>query len=224
MVRSCEYNASPLLVDLPCFFRSGCAFKICYVFGIYRLVVASKVFIAAVCKWYMKKKRRVLPILGYSVALVVVVVLGYYGYVFSRSEAEIEGITVCESADVCYRTVHVHADVIIDVCGEQMRLPLEKGPLDGPHTHKERNKIHFHSKLRIDPRTEAFLETEPLRLGRFMDVMNVRFNKECFGESCNGMTCNGQPGELSMQVNGLDDTEFDQYVWKDGDQIVMQFA
>lgn len=149
--------------------------------------------------------------------------LTYAIYVY-YTEGVQNGVVICETGGACFRTMHVHADVEIEICGEQIKLPLEKGSLDGPHTHKERNKIHFEGKPAIDTVSKQLLDISPLKLGTFMQVMGVRFDVQCLDNKCNGDLCDGKPGMVGMFVNGKENKEFQNYVWKDGDQIVIRFA
>jgi hypothetical protein len=102
---------------------------------------------------------------------------------------------------------------------------LEKGDLSKQHTHKERNLIHWHDKLPYDRSTSTVLDWNPLKLGVFFEQMEMRFNSTCIGDRCNGDKCpSGNVGTLKMTVNGVDNAEFDQYVWKDQDKISIRFG
>ena len=170
-----------------------------------------------------KKKRSPWIWAGYAVAIIVLGYIAYSVYYYLSTAEKVEEFEVCY-ADKCIKTFHVHADIKIELCGKKIMLPLEHGPLEGPHTHKERNYMHFHERLPYDPATGQLLETTPLQLGTFMNEFDIRFNDHCIGEYCNGMECMpGTPGNVRMFVNEQPNTEFDQYIWKDGDDIVITF-
>ncbi len=160
---------------------------------------------------------------GYIVALIVLGYIAYSVYYYLSSAEKVEEFEVCYQ-DKCIKTFHMHSSIKFDLCGKNILLPLEKGPLEGPHTHKERNYIHFHERLPYDPVSGKLLETTPLQLGTFMNVMDIRFSDQCVGQYCNGDPCpDGKPGTVRMFVNGEPNTEFGQYVWKDDDEILITF-
>jgi len=71
-----------------------------------------------------------------------------YGIWYSVEQYNLakENITVCSDSG-CIRTMHIHSDIDITLCGEKIVLPRETGPLNGLHTHKEKNYLHFHDKI-----------------------------------------------------------------------------
>ncbi len=170
-----------------------------------------------------KKKRSPWLWIGYAVVVIILGYIAYSVYYYLSTAEKVEEFEVCY-ADKCIKTFHIHADISIELCGKKVSLPLEHGPLEGPHTHKERNKLHFHERLPYDPATGRIMETKPLQLGTFMNEFDIRFNDNCIGEYCNGMEClPGSPGNVRMFVNEQPNTEFNQYVWKDGDKIKITF-
>lgn len=173
----------------------------------------------------MRKKRAVKPVkvIGYLVLAAFIVFLGYSVYTYESSVEKIEEFEVCYE-DRCIKTFHTHSMIDVRLCGERILFPLERGPLEGPHTHKERNMIHFHERLPYDPKTGILLETAPLKVGSFLSAMDMRFSKECVGKYCNGDVCpNGKRGQVKMSVNGVQNDEFENYAWEDGDDIQITF-
>ncbi len=169
------------------------------------------------------KKRKLLVWSGYLVALIILGYVGYSVYYYLSTAEKIEEYDVCVDGK-CIKTYHIHADVKITLCGENVMLPLEHGPLEGPHTHKERNYMHFHERLPYDPDSGRILDTTPLELGTFMNEFDIRFNERCIGRYCNGDKCpDGNPGTVRMFVNEIPSTEFESYVWKDDDEILITF-
>jgi hypothetical protein len=178
--------------------------------------------------WMARKdiwqKKRKWPIwAGYIVAIIVLGYIGYSVYYYLSTQENVEEFEVCY-ADKCIKTFHTHADISIELCGKRVMLALEKGALEGPHTHKERNMIHFHERLPYEPTTGKILDTKPLELGTFMNEMDMRFNDRCIGQYCNGDLCpDGKPGAVRMFVNEQPNSEFDKYVWNDKDKIKITF-
>jgi len=147
--------------------------------------------------------------------------LGYSVAYFYQAGGE-AGYVVCDEEGVCEIAVHWHSELELSVCGEHFLLPKEAGDLDEQHTHKEPNRLHFHSLTKATEDGEL-LEPERLRAGGLFEQLDMKFNSECFRDKCNGDLCNGQPGSVKMYVNGASSTEFDKYVWKDGDVISISF-
>ncbi|MBI1969159.1 hypothetical protein HYS48_00565 [Candidatus Woesearchaeota archaeon] len=158
------------------------------------------------------------------VSLAVVLVLAYSVYYVKITGAEKEGLIVCEG-EQCFWAAHIHAEMEVTVCGENIRFEKEEGNLGEAHTHKEEALIHWHDKVPIDPNTKEILDKKPLMLGAFFEQMEYPFDHGCIGEYCNGDACpEGNIGTLQMWVNGIENDEFEQFVWKDGDQIKIIFG
>lgn len=167
----------------------------------------------------MKKKLNMIP---YVIAIAIIVLIAYSYVYFKQTTTEEESITVCD-ADQCFWAAHIHGNLDIDVCGENIDLGLEKGELDKTHTHKERGRLHFHERLPVDPETMEITDFGPLRLGNSLENMGIRFTDECIADKCNGDPCDGEPGGITMTVNGEPNTELNEYVWKEGDTIKIEF-
>lgn len=175
----------------------------------------------------MSKKRKSAPIVKILLTIVVLAIIGFFAYsvnTYLSESAEQHGIVVCDSDGVtCKISLHIHAQTYPSVCGEKLRLPLETGPLDRQHTHKERNYIHFHDAIAYDIQNQKIIDTDRLLLGEFFDNLGTRFTSDCLGDKCNGDLCSGVPGKLTMTVNNVPNTEFRNYVWSDGDEITITF-
>lgn len=59
----------------------------------------------------------------------------------------------------CFFTTHVHYHITLIENGSEKSLPFEKGALERFHTHFEKNKVHWHSLMPVEPETKKFLET-----------------------------------------------------------------
>ncbi len=195
----------------------------------FQLAAILAVILAAYYAYHTKKIKK-----AFIVAAVLIAAIGisYSLYIVYTSGAAERGVTVCVTPDECYWTAHIHAEVNIGVCGdESYRFAVEKGPLDGPHTHEEKNLIHFHERLKFDPRTKEILDPAPLTLGAFFDNMEVSFDADRILDKKSGDLCNGQPGNVKMYVsrnwnrNEIGDPagNFRDYVWRDGDVITIVF-
>ena len=173
-----------------------------------------------------KKRKRIVSIIIYSLIVLIIIGLAYSVYFYKASVEESgENFVVCQSEDNCIVALHVHAELNINICGKELDLPLEAGDKAGTHTHKERNLLHFEEKLKYDNKTSSILETEPIKLKSFFQYkgVNIKFSRECIANNCNGDLCNSKSGKLKFSVNGVENEEFENYVWRDKDRILIVF-
>ncbi len=141
---------------------------------------------------------------------------------FQRADVEEQGVEVCSDGK-CFKTLHIHAELKVFICGEKQSFPKEEGELQAPHTHKESDIIHSpHIAVSVDERGNPTV-SEGLSVGEFMKSIEWTFSDKCIREKCNGDACNGKPGKLSMTVNGQENAQFGKYVWKDDDEIMIRF-
>ncbi len=173
----------------------------------------------------VKKRPKVVNILIYLVVLIAVILLAYSYFAYKKSLGEGENFVVCDQDNNCIIALHVHSEVEIKVCGEEIKIPLEAGDKTATHTHKERNLLHFEERLRYDNNTKTILEKEPITLKTFFNYpdINIRFNSTCIDGKCNGDVCNNSPGTLKFYVNDIENNKYENYVWKDGDKIKIIF-
>lgn len=150
-------------------------------------------------------------------------------YTVSLPKEEQERVVTCFDTG-CKISIHVHAYVDAQLCGEQLQFPLEEGALDEPHTHKEKNRIHVHDSFDYDNATNQILDTTKLTLGAFFDQNKVRFTENCIDKYCNGDLCNGNAGTFKVWVNVTESSqqeltppEFRQYLWHDEENIKIRF-
>lgn len=160
------------------------------------------------------------------IAIVLVVGLGFYFYKAARqTDVESEGIVVCNDAGVCEKSWHIHSTLDVSICGRQTELAKEEGELSDIHTHKEDNLLHFHERLKVDSNGNV-LDWAPLTLSNSVKaVAGMSLTNECIGEYCNGSLCpDGEKGELNVTVGGVRQEDIASYVWKDGDEIRIEFG
>ncbi len=111
------------------------------------------------------------------------------------------------------------------ICGNLKWFSLEHGKLEAQHTHKERNFIHFHERLRVTKDTHEVIDYSALKLRNFMQDMEPGFDGSCLLGVCEGDTCPGSetPGHFRVIADGEERQEKWDYVWKDGDDIEIIF-
>ncbi len=180
--------------------------------------------------WYIdmrsKQKKKAKIKTGIVLTIVILAILGisYSLYVTLKSGAASRGVVVCPQEDKCFWQAHIHAYVPIRICNEDIRLPIEKGSLQRPHTHEEKNVIHWHDRLPYDNQRKKILQAAPLTLGAFFDELGIPFEDDAIFDKKNGDQCpGGTEGSLKMFINGKQSTAFRDHVWTDRQVIILVF-
>lgn len=190
----------------------------------YFLIIAVIALIFVWVYGLKEKKKKIKKSIILSIVVLAIIGIVYSLFITLQSGARSSGLIVCPQEDKCYWTAHVHAYVPIKICGEDKRLPIELGPLNGPHTHEEKNIIHWHDRLPYDNVNKRLLETKPLTLGAFFDAINANFNSNSILDKNNNDVClDGTQGKLKMFVNGKRSNQFRDFIWKDKDVIFIIF-
>src|SRR3989344_5022715 len=158
-----------------------------------------------------------------SINGIILIVLGaalvYGGYAYFLSSAE--EITFCED-DRCFWSANIQADLLVSLCGNVLDLGQEKGSEQGTHIHQQR-EVHFHDQLPWDPEAKRVTNWDNLRIQQLFDSFGIRLADSCLADKCNGDYCGEKPGTLTMSVNGVLKPEMGNYVWQNGDQMVIRF-
>lgn len=168
-------------------------------------------------------KGKTIKIIIGAAVIAVIAILGYSLSVTLKQDPG-AGTFTCLNDGTCIWTAHIHAYFPIMICGEEYRLPIEHGPLDDPHSHEEKNIVHWHDKLPYDPETQSILDTKPLTVGAFFDSIDVNFSENQIAQKRNGDQCaKGESGAVKMFVNGKHNNQFRDYIWRDKDVILIIF-
>ncbi len=114
--------------------------------------------------------------------------------------------------------VHWHTSIDLFVCGEK-RDDLNKL---GKVQHVGGSLLHTHGDgiAHIEGR---ILKQEDITLGKFFDNVGLKFSDSQILDKKNGDSCNENPGKVKMLVNGQENTDFRNWVLKDGDAIKIMF-
>lgn len=172
-----------------------------------------------------QKPEKNLPKFLLGAVLIFLLGLGIYSYQqYKSSQIETEGLVICSKDGVCEKSMHIHAELNVAICGKDATPAKDKGDFSDIHTHKETNLLHFHERLQVNPKGEI-LDNSPLKLSNaVMALLGMPLSEECIGDKCNGKRCpNGKPGNLKLTVNGLVQKEIADYVWKDQDKMELRF-
>lgn len=152
-----------------------------------------------------------------NILLIVFVVAGliaffYIGNRFSGGEGGVtteKPITTCQPENAppdkqkCYYTAHPHFTLKLMVNGQKQDLSFEKGDLQKPHTHADKNKIHWHATLPVDSMTKKITDYSPLKLKAVLDEFGINY----------------QGKKVMVVVNNQAKPDGLEYIWQDEDMI-----
>ena len=79
------------------------------------------------------------------------------------------------------------------------------------HTHESDGTIHLENN-------KPWLKPETLTLGYFFKVWGKNLNSSCIFEYCNS-----EDGTLTMTVNSQPNYEFERYIMRDKDEIIIEY-
>lgn len=114
-----------------------------------------------------------------------------------------------QSTVVSSNGIHWHSHISITIKGEQVEIPtgIGIGAVHNPmHTHEADGTIHLEYG--------GVVKENDLRLGNFFTV----WGKDFSATSIMGNK-SGEGGTVRMLVNGAENTEFENYLMKDGDKM-----
>ncbi len=111
----------------------------------------------------------------------------------------------------CFWVAHIHADFKVSRCGAQVELNKEFGDLYASHTHKEPDRLHWHSVLPADEATRKPSNTSSLTVGAALQVLDIETETPCRPDQ--------SAPRVTVRVNSKS-SDLD-YVWQDGDEIAV---
>lgn len=143
-------------------------------------------------------------------AIVGIAAVVSYAY-YMRTEAERSRITAFGPID---EREHVHAVFKLYIHGkEPVDFSQRKYQLRTPYIHFENNNgyiIHRHA-ANVD-------------LGYLFESMKMKFTKDCFVLDDGKSYCNDGTNTLKFYVNGVLNDQYDKYVIRDGDRILITYG
>jgi len=142
------------------------------------------------------------------VSVVVVAIVAFVGWRVAQSPSRSGDDPVVSRGGL-----HVHTRLSIFINGEAVSVPggIGLGGLHADmHTHAVNDQIHIEMNRAV--------RASDMRLGRFFDIWGKQFSSQCILDSCNS-----DEGTVKLIVNGQENSEFDNYVMADGDQVEIRF-
>jgi len=140
---------------------------------------------------------------------VILVILGFW-WLFSLGDS-----SEAEAKVISRNGLHWHATLEILIDGKAVEIPasIGLGVVHNPvHTHEADEVIHLEFQgLVID---------KNLALKNFFDVWNEKFDSQCVLDKCIGAEAGKM---LTMTVNGEPNVEFENYIMKDGDEVIIEY-
>jgi len=164
-----------------------------------------------------KKVNKIIKIVVLFIVLIAIIYLGKISIDQYNQQIEAQGIVVCQDED-CIKTMHIHADIEFKLCGEEVVLPREVGPLTGLHTHKEKNYLHFHDEVDLDYETRDQSFDQRLSVQEVIEIFDIDSLEYCGTDEV----------EIRTQVKHSEDFKnYDEnwtaidldYNWENGDLI-----
>ncbi len=152
-------------------------------------------------------------IITFIIAIIIIGAIFYFKDNFQNNNTTIEPIPL-DSNIISTKGVHLHPNIKIIIKGEEVIIPENTGITPQAHqpmhTHDTTGTIHTEIAGKV--------LKKDVTLDRFFKIWGKTFSEKCIFENCNG-----SQGTLRMTVNGVENTEFNNYSVKNGDQIEIIF-
>ncbi len=110
-------------------------------------------------------------------------------------------------------STHIHQDFKVYLDGKQIDFSQAKYQVRGPQVHvedRDGDVIHVHAT--------------GVPIGMFFDSLGMNFNKDCFKTDSGTSYCNNDNNTLKFYVNNISNSEFDKYVLRDLDKILISYG
>jgi|SRR3989344_2564320 len=154
----------------------------------------------------------------YIVITVVVLVFGGFFFLFRN-------LSTNQTTTIPQQPIHWHPKLKIIINGEEQIISTGIGinigksmdyeisgmRMSPTHTHESDGTIHLENN-------RPWQKPETLTLGYFFQTWGKNFNSSCIFEYCNN-----EKGSLTMTVNGKSNFEFENYIMRDNDKIIIEY-
>lgn len=173
------------------------------------------------------KNRKILKkiiLIGIFLILLALVILGIIAVIPNRTIQSFNINISNQHLNIPLGAVHWHPRLSIKINGEYTKIPMGIGSTIGrvsdthlsgmgmspTHTHESDGTIHLEND---NPSSKP----ETLTLGYFFYIWDKQFNSTCIFEYCT------DKGTLKMYVNDKENNEFENYIMKDKDNILIVY-
>lgn len=123
-------------------------------------------------------------------------------------------------------STHIHADWKIYINGKVLDLSdkahMERMKMNAPVS----SFIHVDSGNKPPEKTGDVLHMHAtsVPLWIFFESVNMKFDKECLVLETGERLCNNEKNTLKFSVNGIPNEEWEKYVFKDGDKLLISYG
>ncbi len=162
-----------------------------------------------------EKKKLFSKITAYSI--IALVVIGGIWFFLSLPKPEQKNYDV-GGLSFPLGNIHWHATPTIAICGENVSLPKP-----APGQHLGSGLLHMHDDMLFHIEGSVSSPSQ-ITLGAMMSNIGKSFSQTTLLGKKNGDPCpTGKEGNVQLIVNGVENSEFENYIIKDGDKIEMHF-
>lgn len=144
-----------------------------------------------------------------TATVITLLVVGGLGLLLRSGSSDTEAKIISRNG------LHWHATLKILIDGEAVQIPanIGLGVVHNPiHTHEDDGVIHLEF--------QGLVTDKNLALGKLFDIWNEKFDSQCILDKCVGPEIGKT---LTMTVKGEPNTEFENYIIKDGDEVVIKY-
>lgn len=163
---------------------------------------------------FEKKKGSRSKLLKRGIYVAIPIFLIAAAFVFISSQPHVNTNTSVSTSEIPNSPIHWHPTLTIKINGQQQIIPANLGLVgvhQPIHTHDSTGVLHYENN-------NPTLETMQLRYF-FEKVWRKQFNSTCILNYCNG-----DSGTVKMFVNGKESFEFENYIPKDKNEILIEFG
>jgi hypothetical protein len=148
------------------------------------------------------------------IVLVIVAVAGFFwlaNFLGSGEKAESEKpALICKPQNAppekqeCFWTAHIHFHLQAFKGLEELPIGFEQGDLRGIHNHADKNLVHWHGLIPVDPKTKEVTDWSAFEVQKISSDLKLSPERK-----------------PKFIVNGQEVAPV--YVWKDGDHIEIHY-
>lgn len=177
----------------------------------------------------VKKEKKPFPLKKIRNWMIFIIIIGLivWGVIAVMPESNIKDLNVDlsgRSVDIPSGAVHWHPRLTIKIDGKIVPILSNIGinvgkivdtqisgmHMSPTHTHETDGTIHLENN-------NPSKKPETLTLGYFFYVWDKQFDSSCIFEHCT------DKGELKIYVNGKENMEFENYIMRDKDEILIEY-